>query len=73
MTTRGRTMQKLLDSLRLTLVGADGDHPLASPREAAQIVLELRAIDPLKGLEEISDWLVSFVAAETCAPTAASM
>jgi len=68
MTTRGRTMQKLLDSLRLTLVGADGDHPLASPREAAQIVLELRAIDPLKGLEEISDWLVSFVAAENLRP-----
>ena len=68
MTTQGRTMQKLLDSLRLTRVGADGDHPLASPREAAQIYLELRAIDPLKGLEEISDWLVSFLSADNLRP-----
>jgi len=61
-------MRNLLDSLRLTRVGADGDHPLASPREAAQIFLDLRAVESLKGLEEISDWLVSFTAAENLRP-----
>lgn len=61
-------MLKLLDSLRLTRIGADGDHPLASPREALPIYAELRANDPLKAQEEISDWLVSFAAAENLKP-----
>jgi hypothetical protein len=68
MMSQGRTMLKLLDGLRLTRIGADADHPLASPREAAQIFAELRAGDPLKSLEEISDWLLSFVAAENLRP-----
>lgn len=61
-------MLKLLDSLRLTRIGADGDHPLASPREAAQIFAELRVGDSLKALEEISDWLHSFAIAENLRP-----
>ncbi len=61
-------MLRLLDSLRLTRVGASGDHPLASPREAAQIFTELRTVEPLKGLEEIADWLMSFAAAENLRP-----
>jgi hypothetical protein len=52
-------MIKLLDSLRLPRLGASGDHPLASPREAATIFAELRASEPMKALEEVGDWLES--------------
>lgn len=52
-------MIKLLDSLRMPRLGAGGDHPLASPREAATIFAELRACEPMKALEEVTDWLQS--------------
>jgi len=61
-------MQKLLDSLRMPRLGAEDDHPLANPREAATIFAELRVSDPLKALEEISDWLLSVVSAESLKP-----
>lgn len=61
-------MQKLLDSLRLPRLGAEDDHPLANPREAEAIFAELRGSDPLNALEEISDWLVSVVSAESLKP-----
>ena len=68
MSSPARTMQKLLDSLRMPRVGAEDEHPLANPREAATIFAELRAGDSLKALEEISDWLLSVVSAESLKP-----
>ena len=68
MSSPGRTMQKLLDSLRMPRLGAEDDHPLANPREATTIFAELRAADSLKALEEISDWLLSVLSAETLKP-----
>ena len=68
MSSPGRTMQKLLDSLRLPRLGAEDEHPLANPREAATIFAELRVSNPLKALEEISDWLLSVVSAESLKP-----
>ncbi|MBL8385085.1 MAG: hypothetical protein JNM90_18525 [Burkholderiales bacterium] len=61
-------MLKLLDSLRLPRIGSDGDHPLASAREAAQIYTELRNGDPLKSVEEIADWLQSIPALDFLKP-----
>ena len=58
-------MQKLLDSLRLPRLGAEDDHPLANPREAAVIFAELRVADSFKALEEIGDWMVSVTVAES--------
>ena len=68
MSFQGQMMLKLLDSLRLATIGPGADHPLASPREAAPIFAELRAGDPLKALEEITDWLQSIHAAEVLKP-----
>ena len=68
MSSPGRTMQKLLNSLRMPRLGAEDDHPLANPREAATIFAELRAADSLKALEEISDWLLSVVSTESLKP-----
>lgn len=62
---RSGTMLKLLDSLRMARLGAGGDHPLASPREATPILAELRAGEPMKALEEIADWLLSLASDET--------
>ena len=68
MSSPGRTMQKLLDRLRMPRLGAEDDHPLADPREAAAIFAELRVSDSLKALEEISDWLLSLASAESLKP-----
>ena len=68
MSSPRRTMQMLLGSLRLPRLGAEDDHPLANPREADAIFAELRAADSVKALEEISDWLLSVVGAESLKP-----
>ena len=66
MPSPGNTMMhKLLDSLRMATLGAQADHPLVSPREAAPIFAELRAGDAVKSLEEIADWLLSIGSAES--------
>ena len=68
MSSSGSTMQKLLDSLRLQRLGGENDHPLVSPREAAPIMTELRTSEPLKALDEISDWFQSVHAAAEFKP-----
>jgi hypothetical protein len=67
MATTGR-MMRLLDSLRLKSLGAAGDHPLESAREAQQVFTELRGGDAMKSLEEITDWFSSVTIAETMKP-----
>ena len=68
MASSGNTVQKLLKSLRLPRLGAVNDHPLENPREANGIFAELRGADPVKALDEISDWLQSVAAADTFKP-----
>ncbi|MBL8378298.1 MAG: hypothetical protein JNM79_10540 [Burkholderiales bacterium] len=66
-TTGGRVM-RLIDSLRLRSLGAQGDHPLESVRESQQVFAELRGGDAMKSLEEITDWFGSVTDAEGMKP-----
>jgi hypothetical protein len=68
MSSSGSTLQKLLDSLRLQRLGSENDHPLVSPREAGPIMTELRTLEPLKALDEISDWFESLQGASEFKP-----
>ncbi len=68
MASSGNTVHKLLKSLRLPRLGAENDHPLENLREANGIFAELRGAEPVKALDEISDWFQSVAAADTFKP-----
>lgn len=62
-------MLKLLDSLKIPALGSRGDdHPLASPKEAETVFVELRGGEPAQSLDEITHWLESVTTADNLKP-----
>ncbi len=61
-------MIKLFQTLKNTALGSRDSHPLANPREAEEVFVELRAGDAQKSLEEITHWLESVTHDEALKP-----